>query len=54
MVFLSIAGGSFLFTAVFGLLPEAWRRGPRSLLPWLGVAGFALIFCLTKLLGSFS
>ena len=54
MVFLSIAAGSFLFTAVFGLLPEAWRSGPRSLLPWLGAAGFALIFCLTRLLGSFS
>ena len=54
MVFLSIAAGSFLFTAVFGLLPEAWRSGRRSLLPWLGAAGFALIFCLTRLLGSFS
>jgi zinc and cadmium transporter len=54
MVFLSIASGSFLFTAVFHLLPEAWRRGPRDLLPWLGAAGFALIFCLTRLLGSFS
>jgi zinc transporter ZupT len=53
-VLLSIAAGSFLFTAVFGLLPEAWRRGPRSLLPWLGLAGFALMFCLSRLLGSFN
>ena len=52
MVLLSLAVGSFLFTAVFGLLPEAWRRGPRNLLPWLAVAGFALIFCLARLLGS--
>lgn len=52
MVFLSLAAGSFLFTAIFGLLPEAWQRGPRNLLPWLGVAGFLLILCLTKLLGS--
>jgi ZIP family zinc transporter len=52
MVFLSLAAGSFLFTAAFGLLPEAWQRGQRNLLPWLGVAGFALIFCLTRLLGS--
>lgn len=52
MVFLSLAAGSFLFTAIFGLLPDAWQRGPRALLLWLGVAGFALIFCLTKLLGA--
>ena len=52
MVFLSLAVGSFLFTAVFGLLPEAWQHGPRNLLPWLAVAGFVFIFCLTRLLGS--
>jgi zinc transporter ZupT len=51
MVFLSLAAGSFL-TAAFGLLPEAWQRGQRNLLPWLGIAGFALRFCLTRLLGS--
>lgn len=54
MVFLSLAAGSFLFTAIFGLLPEAWQLGPRTVLPWLGVAGFALILCLTRLLGSLS
>lgn len=52
MVFLSLAAGSFLFTAVFGLLPDAWQRGSRNLLPWLAIAGFVLIFCLTRLLGS--
>lgn len=52
MVFLSLAAGSFLFTAVFGLFPDAWRRGRRNLLPWVGILGFALIFCLTRLLGS--
>ncbi|MGH9586692.1 MAG: ZIP family metal transporter, partial [Acidobacteriaceae bacterium] len=52
MVFLSLAAGSFLFTAIFGLFPEAWQHGPRNLLPWLGVAGLALIFCLTRLVGS--
>jgi zinc and cadmium transporter len=51
-VFLSLAAGSFLFSAFFGLLPDAWRQGPRNLLPWIGVGGFALIFCLTRLLGS--
>jgi ZIP family zinc transporter len=54
MVFLSLAAGSFLFTGIFGLLPDAWQRGPRTLIPWLGVAGFALIFCLTRLLGAFA
>ena len=54
MVFLSLAAGSFLFTAVFGLIPEAWRRGPRAMLPWLGISGFALILCLTRLLGALS
>lgn len=54
MVFLSLAAGSFLFTAVFGLLPEAWQGGRQNLLPWLAVAGFGLIFCLTRLLGSLS
>ncbi len=52
MVFLSLAAGSFLYTAVFVLFPESWQGGERNLLPWLGVAGFALIFCLTRLLGS--
>lgn len=53
-MFLSLAAGSFLFTATFGLLPEAWSRGPRSLLPWLSIAGFALILCLTWLLALLS
>ncbi|HEX4065624.1 MAG TPA: hypothetical protein VHZ09_06330 [Acidobacteriaceae bacterium] len=54
MVFLSLAAGSFLFTAVFGLIPEAWQLGRRAQLPWLGFAGFALVFCLSRLLGSLS
>jgi ZIP family zinc transporter len=52
MIFLSLAAGSFLCTAFFGLLPDAWRRGPHNVLLWTGVAGFALVFCLTRLLGS--
>jgi ZIP family zinc transporter len=52
MVFLSLAAGSFLFTAVFSLIPEAWRRGPRNVLPWIGFAGVFLVWRLTKLLGS--
>ncbi len=51
MVCLSLAAGSFLFTAFFHLLPDAWRQGPRNLLPWIGMGGFVLIFCLTRLLG---
>ena len=34
MVFLSLAAGSFLFTAVFVLFPESWQGGERKLLPW--------------------
>jgi len=52
MVFLSLAAGSFLFTAIFGLLPDAWRRGRRNLVPWIGLIGFLLVWFLTKLLGS--
>jgi zinc and cadmium transporter len=52
MVFLSLAAGSFLFTAIFHLFPEAWRSGQRNLVPWIGLSGFLLVFCLTKLLGS--
>lgn len=52
MLSLSLAAGSFFFTAFFGLLPQAWRQGPRMLLPWVAVGGVALVFCLTRLLGS--
>lgn len=54
MVALSLAAGSFLFTGVFSLFPDAWRRGQRNLLPWLSIAGFILILCLTRLLGALS
>ncbi|MGA8090869.1 MAG: ZIP family metal transporter [Terracidiphilus sp.] len=53
MFFLSLAAGSFLFTAFFGLLPDAWSAGRRTIVPWLGIAGFLLVFCLTRFLGSF-
>jgi ZIP family zinc transporter len=52
MFFLSLAAGSFLFTAFFGLLPGAWRAGRRKVVPLLGIVGFLLVFCLTKLLGA--
>ncbi|MFZ0631793.1 MAG: hypothetical protein WA399_13240 [Acidobacteriaceae bacterium] len=52
MGFLSLAAGSFLFTALFGLLPDAWRRASRSLVLSLGLAGFLLILCLTRLVGA--
>jgi zinc transporter ZupT len=52
MVFLSLAAGSFLFNAMFSLLPDAWRRGPRPMLSWVAFAGFAIVFCLTRLFGS--
>ena len=52
MVFLSLAAGSFLFTAIFGLFPDACRCGRRHTVPWIGLAGFLLVWCLTRLLGS--
>ena len=52
MVFLSLAAGSFLFTAIFGLLPGAWQHGRRATIPWVGLAGFLLVWCLTRALGS--
>lgn len=50
--FLSLAAGSFLFTAIFGLFPDAWRHGRRATIPWVGLAGFLLVWCLTRALGS--
>jgi len=52
MVFLSLAAGSFLFTAFFSLLPDASRRANRSLVLSLGVLGFLLMLCLTRLVGA--
>jgi zinc transporter, ZIP family len=52
MVFLSLAAGSFLFTAIFGLFPDAWQNGPQAKIPWVGLAGFLLVGCLTRALGS--
>jgi zinc transporter ZupT len=52
MVFLSFAAGSFLFTAIFGLLPETLRRGHPSTIPWVAFAGFSLVWCLTRALGA--
>lgn len=52
MVFLSLAAGSFLFTAIFGMLPAAWRSGRRVTVSWVGFAGFFLVWCLTRLLGA--
>jgi ZIP family zinc transporter len=49
MVFLSLAAGSFLFTAFFGLLPDAWRRASRCLVLSLGLLGFLLMLYLTRL-----
>jgi ZIP family zinc transporter len=54
LFFLSLAAGSFLFTAVFGLLPDAWRAGRRKVVPLLWIAGFLLVFCLTRLLEAFA
>jgi zinc transporter ZupT len=54
MLFLSLAAGSFLFTATFNLLPDAWQGGRRRIVPLLGIGGFLLVFCLTKLLGALS
>lgn len=51
MVFLSLAAGSFLFTALFRLAPEAWRLSTGNRLLWIGAGGFALVFCLTRVLG---
>ena len=50
MVFLSLAAGSFLFTAIVGFFPEAWQHGRHAVIPWAGFAGFLLVWCLTKTL----
>jgi zinc transporter ZupT len=52
MVFLSLTAGSFLSTAVFHLLPDAWRHQRRAVIPCAGVAGFLLIWLLTTALGA--
>jgi zinc transporter ZupT len=51
MVFLSFAAGSFLFTAVFGLFPDAWRICRQRLMTTaVSLAGFLLIWLLTRAL----
>jgi zinc transporter ZupT len=52
MVFLSFAAGSFLFTAVSGLLPDAYRSSRRLTVPVVSVAGFLLVWLLTGALRS--
>lgn len=52
MVFLSLAAGSFVFTAIIHLLPDAWRSGSHNAMPWIALAGFLMVWCLTKVLGS--
>lgn len=52
MMFLSLAAGSFLFTAIFELFPDAWRRERRAIIPCAGLAGFLLVWLLTRALGS--
>lgn len=52
MIFLSLAGGSFLCMAITGLIPDAWRHGRRAAVPWVVLAGFLLVWCLTRALGA--
>ncbi len=52
MMFLSLAAGSFLFTAIAGFFPDAWQHGNRAVIPWAGVSGFVLVWCLTRALNS--
>jgi zinc transporter ZupT len=54
MAFLSLAAGSFLFTAIFVLFPDAWRSAHRDIVPWTGLVGFFLVWFLTRMLGSLS
>lgn len=50
MIFLSSAVGSFLFTAAFKLLPEAFQGSSRYTVATVALAGFLSIWCLTSLL----
>ncbi|HEY4047006.1 MAG TPA: hypothetical protein VGM27_09075 [Acidobacteriaceae bacterium] len=52
MVFLSFAAGSFLFTAISGLLPDAFRIGKPLTISTVSLAGFSLVWSLTRALGS--
>jgi zinc transporter ZupT len=51
-VFLSLAGGSFLFTALLDLLPEAYRIRKHLSIPALSFSGFAFVWLLTRVLGA--
>jgi ZIP family zinc transporter len=52
MIFLSLAAGSFLYTAIFHLFPDALRSGRRNVVLWAGLAGLLLVWCVTRLVGS--
>ena len=52
MIFLSFAAGSFLFTAIVGLLPDAYRIGRLLTTPAVSLAGFLLVWLLTRALRS--
>jgi zinc transporter ZupT len=54
MAFMSLAAGSFLSTAIFGLFADVWRSGHRNTMPWIGLGGFFLVWFLTRMLGSLS
>jgi zinc transporter ZupT len=47
MTFLSFASGSFLYTATYILLPDAYGSYPHIGLGWISAAGFVLSFGLT-------
>jgi zinc and cadmium transporter len=52
MFFLSLAAGSFLFHALFDLLPEARRCCQRWMAVWIAAGGFLLVLGLMRVLGA--